>query len=92
MVRNHQDGPDWIHTTIVEVLGPVTYLVETDRGQKWKRHADQIKDWLSPAPDPSAEETDDNSSPGAEPNTESPVEGTNPPETEHSSMPHRYPT
>ena len=50
LVRNHRDGPDWIPGTIIEVLGPVTYLVETDSGQKWKRHADQIKDWLSPAP------------------------------------------
>ena len=50
LVRNHHDGPDWILGTIIEVLGPVTYLVETDSGQKWKRHTDQIKDWLSPAP------------------------------------------
>ena len=35
--------------TIVEVLGPVTYLVEVDGGHQWKRHADQIKDWLAPA-------------------------------------------
>ena len=50
MVRNHRDGPDWMPATVIEVLGPITYLVETDSGQKWKRHADQIKDWLSPAP------------------------------------------
>ena len=50
MVRNHCEGPDWIPASVMEVIGPVTYLVETDRGQRWKRHADQIKDWLSPAP------------------------------------------
>ena len=49
MVRNHWDGPDWIPATVIELVGPVTYLVETDRGQRWKRHTDQIKDWLSPA-------------------------------------------
>ena len=38
-------------------------------------------------------DTADSSSPGAEPDMESPVEETNPPETEHSStMPRRYPT
>lgn len=36
-------GPDWIPGTIAEVLGPVTYIVETDEGQKRKRHADQIE-------------------------------------------------
>ena len=29
-----------------EVLGPVTYIVETDDGHRWKRHADQIKSWI----------------------------------------------
>ena len=127
MVRNHRDGPDWIPATIIEVLGPVTYLVETDSGQKWKRHTDQIKDWLSPAPrvaqetensnsevdtdtfetasevsgpepDPSTDDPTDSRSPGAgaadgNVATESPVEETSPPETEHlSTMPRRYPS
>ena len=130
MVRNLREGPDWIPATVIEVIGPVTYLVETDRGQKWKRHTDQIKDWLSPVPqvapktensnsevgadtfktasevsgpepDPSTEDPADSSSTGesgAGANhgrraTESPVEETNPPETEHlSTMPRRYPT
>ena len=47
LVRNHREGPDWIPATIIEVLGPVTYIVETEQGYKWKRHADQIKDWLN---------------------------------------------
>ncbi len=38
----HPD-PDWIPGIIAEVLGPVTYVIETDEGQRWKRHADQIK-------------------------------------------------
>ena len=45
MVRNVRPGPDWIACTVLEVLGPVTYIVQTD-GSKWKRHADQLKDWL----------------------------------------------
>ena len=49
LVRNHRPGPDWIPGTIIEVLGPVTYTVEIeDGGQRWKRHIDQLKDWLAP--------------------------------------------
>lgn len=48
LARNHRPGPDWIPSTVVEVLGPVTYTVETDEGHRWKRHADQIKSWISP--------------------------------------------
>ena len=49
LVRNHRPGPDWIPGTIIEVLGPVTFIVETeDGGQRWKRHIDQLKDWLAP--------------------------------------------
>ena len=49
LVRNHRPGPDWIPGTVVEVLGPVTYLVEMEEvGQRWKRHIDQLKDWLPP--------------------------------------------
>ena len=43
LARNVRPGPDWVPGTIVQVLGPVTYLVETDDGQRWKRHTDQLK-------------------------------------------------
>ena len=43
-------GPDWILSTIFEVLGPVTYIVEADDGLRWKRHANHLKDWLLTAP------------------------------------------
>ena len=45
MARNVRPGPNWVPATILEVLGPVTYLVETteDR-QLWKRHLDQLKE------------------------------------------------
>ena len=48
LARNLRPGPDWIPGTIVEVLGPVTYIVEVDGGQRWKRHIEQLKDWLAP--------------------------------------------
>ena len=49
LARNHRPGPDWIPGTIVDVLGPVTYVVEIEEGgQRWKRHIDQLKDWLAP--------------------------------------------
>ena len=50
-VRTHRPGPDWIRGTIVEVLGPVTFIVEVEGGQRWKRHIDQLKDWLPPVDD-----------------------------------------
>ena len=46
MVFSWRPGPDWIAGTVKEVLGPVTYIVETDDGHRWKRHADQIKSWI----------------------------------------------
>ena len=44
MARNVRPGPNWIPATIVEVQGPVTYLVETEDGQVWKCHLDQLKE------------------------------------------------
>ena len=46
MVRDYRFGTNWIPGVVVEVLGPVTYIVETDIGQRWKRHIDQIKRWI----------------------------------------------
>ena len=46
MVRDYRSGTNWIPAVVVEVLGPVTYIVETDTGQRWKRHLDQIKNWI----------------------------------------------
>jgi transposase InsO family protein len=94
MVRNHREGPDWLPATVTEVLGPVTYLVETDRGHRWKRHADQIKDWLSPAPRETQETENSNSDvvtdtfetasevsgPVADPSTEDPADSSSPEE------------
>ena len=45
--RNLRAGPEWVLSTVVEVLGPVTYIIETGEGLRWKRHANQLKDFLS---------------------------------------------
>ena len=47
LVRDFRSGPDWVPAIIFELLGPLTYVVETDRGQHWKRHVDQIKSWMN---------------------------------------------
>ena len=43
MARNLRPGPDWVSGVIVERLGPLSYLIETESHQYWKRHADQLK-------------------------------------------------
>lgn len=96
MARNLHPGPDWVPSTILEVLGPVTYLVETEEGQRWKRHADQLKDWLSSAPHTASENSSEdafepvtndepNVGPGedAEPESDEPAE----PEVEEPESP-----
>ena len=40
MVRNLQLGLDWVKGVIVERLGPLLYLIETESHQYWKRHTD----------------------------------------------------
>ena len=48
MSRNYRKRPNWIPATVTKVLGPVTYLVCTDDGLTWKRHANQLKEWNAP--------------------------------------------
>ena len=38
MVRNHKPGPDWVPATVVACLGPLSYLVEMEKKQLWRRH------------------------------------------------------
>ena len=96
LARNLRPGPDWVPSKIVEVLGPVTYTIETDGGQRWKRHADQIKDWLASTPRGSpGTELENSSDPVApltsedlaiehpmDPDTSGPTEGTGTPDPE----------
>ena len=45
MVRNlRTTGPKWIPGTIVKQTGPVSYVVEVEQGQQWKRHVDHLRD------------------------------------------------
>ena len=63
MARILRPGPDWVLAVITEVLGPVTYAVETEKGLHWKQQDDQLKNWLPPGslenPDKVSEKTRD---------------------------------
>lgn len=43
MVRNYRSEMKWVPTVIVHCLGPLTYLVETRDGMRWRHHIDQIR-------------------------------------------------
>ena len=43
MAKSFGSGPDWILATVTKVLGPVTYLVQSDSGKNWKCHIEQLK-------------------------------------------------
>ena len=47
MVKNFRTGPTWIPGTIVQQLGPLTYMIEVSAGKFWKRHVDHVKDYPS---------------------------------------------
>ena len=48
MVCSLRPGLDWVLSVITEILGQVTYVLETEQGLHLKRHANQLKDWLPP--------------------------------------------
>ena len=74
MVRDYRSGTNWIPAVVVEILGPMTYIVETDTGQRWKRHLDQIKNWIPRAVVDSTPESMDKSSDAGFDLPESPVD------------------
>ena len=41
--RNYRGTPQWIPVTVVEITGPVSYLVETTTGLCICRHVDQLR-------------------------------------------------
>ena len=43
MAKNLRPGAPWMAGVIVERLGPLTYLVQVDSGQLWKRHLDHLR-------------------------------------------------
>ena len=46
LVRNLRDGPKWVHGTVLEQTGPVSYRVQAS-DQVWRRHTDQLLDHSS---------------------------------------------
>ena len=44
MVRNLRPGPNWVPGVIVERAGPLSYVIETEDKQIWRRHVDQLKE------------------------------------------------
>ena len=48
MVKNFRPGPDWIPAMVVERLGPLSYLVETDDRKLLRRHVDHLKELVTP--------------------------------------------
>lgn len=53
LVRYFHSGHNWTTAVIVQVLGPVTYIVQTDEGQCWKRHIDQMRKFVNGSTDES---------------------------------------
>ncbi|XP_070377059.1 uncharacterized protein [Dermacentor albipictus] len=42
-VRNYLYGPKWLPGIVDSVTGPVSYLVVTKDGRRWRRHVDQLR-------------------------------------------------
>ena len=43
MAQNLRRGVPWVAGVIIERLSPLTYLVQVDTGQLWKRHLDHLR-------------------------------------------------
>ena len=43
MVKNFQPGPDWMPAQFATCLEPLSYLLETEDQQLWRRHVDHVK-------------------------------------------------
>ena len=48
MAKNLRPGPNWIPAVVVERLGPLSYLVETEDRELWRRHVDLLKELAVP--------------------------------------------
>ena len=44
MAHNLRPGPKWIPGTIVGRNGPLSYVVQVEGGQVWKRHIEQLRE------------------------------------------------
>jgi len=56
MARNNKRGMPDVPERLKKRLGPLTYLIETDTGQIWKRHIDHLKSQGHPSVPHSIEE------------------------------------
>ena len=43
MAQNLHPGPMWITATIAQQRGPLSYLVNVENGEQWRRHVDHLK-------------------------------------------------
>ena len=59
LVRDFRSGRNWTTAVVIEVLGPVTYIVQTDEGQRWKRHVDQMRKFVNRSTTESAVESNE---------------------------------
>lgn len=41
--RNWREGPAWVRARVHDSLGPVSYLVELENGDLWRRHIDHLR-------------------------------------------------
>jgi len=53
MAKNLRSGPTWIPAVVVERLGPLSYLVETEDHDLWRRHVDLLKELVASEQSPS---------------------------------------
>ena len=70
--HNWRDGPAWVRARVHDSLGPVSYLVELENGDLWRRHIDHLRTR------PSDIQTDSSLSGANEPDTppaDAPTEG-----------------
>lgn len=47
-IRNYLSGPKWLPATVIEITGPVSYVMELLDGRIARRHVDQIRDRVIP--------------------------------------------
>ena len=43
MARNYRHGDRWLPGVVIQKYGPLTYSVQLDSGQVWRRHLDQLR-------------------------------------------------
>ena len=93
MARNLRPGAPWLPGVVVERLGPLTYLVQVDNGQLWKRHVDhlRIRGDTPHVPQTTPTQESDWSIPKSTPQSTEPDTPINEPPIESDTNIHHYP-